>query len=144
MKKLLALATGLILLFGVATSANCDIHKIDAWTAELNGKLTEADGAEFRKLKDIHTLYINCSGGDAWGMMEISQIIRDYSGRPITTIAIKAWSGGAVVWASGDNRLVYEHSLIMFHRASFHDAFGNKLEAKTDVDKLRLKTADGS
>lgn len=78
---------------------------------------------------------INSQGGDVFAAIEIYNALKN-SGKEVTTvISGRAFSGGHIIAMAGDERLIYNNSQGLAHRASTV-AWGNALDLLETIDWL--------
>jgi len=144
MKKLIGLFVGLALLFGVATSTQCNVDKIDDGTVMIYGSVETGDEVKIRQemanTRD-YLIILNSKGGAAFVGLSIANHVarlQQHNAKITTMVSGAAMSAAAVIWASGDVRYVHKNDIVMFHSAHMVDITGKKIpkENLTETDKF--------
>ena len=78
---------------------------------------------------------INSQGGDVFASIEIYNLLKESDKKVKTIISGRAFSGGHIIAMAGDERLIYDNSQGLAHRASTV-AWGNALQLLETVEWL--------
>lgn len=78
---------------------------------------------------------INSQGGDVFASIEIYNMLKESGKKIKTIISGRAFSGGHIIAMAGEERLIYDNSQGLAHRASTV-AWGNALDLLETVDWL--------
>lgn len=78
---------------------------------------------------------VNSQGGDVFASIEIYNLLKDSDKRVKTVISGRAFSGGHIIAMAGDERIIYDNSQGLAHRASTI-AWGNALDLLETVEWL--------
>ena len=111
----------------------------------IDGSITEETATKFIQngivlaSKDIPlTVIINSNGGDLQAGLNIYDFI--LSLKDVTTVAIKAYSMGAVLFSAGSNRIITPHGQVMIHEPLLSSGVSgacSSVEAMSDVLKAK-------
>lgn len=158
MKKIIGLLVGLTLLFGVATSTSAVLTALGPNTLQFSDSLTLKDAHDFKAatltlmVKELN-INVMSPGGSAFATISIKntiqQLQKDRRVKIITVTDGMAFSGAAIIWLLGDERIMHADDLLMFHGVQMweKDKNGNlvkkPLKDYTKSDKLVKAHLDG-
>jgi ATP-dependent protease ClpP protease subunit len=136
---------GLCLLVGSAVPATGLIGYVNRQTLVLYGEVVPGDEVEIRALfdgqeKEYH-ITVNSKGGHAFVGLSIVNHINDLkeSGAHVTTeVSGTAMSAAAIIWLTGDVRIVHKNDMLMFHGAKMVNRYGQEIPDSEMTDDSRL------
>jgi ATP-dependent protease ClpP protease subunit len=146
MRKILAVLTGLCLLVGSAVPATGLIGYVNRQTLVVYEEVQPGDEVEIRALFDgqesEYHIVVNSKGGHAFVGLSIVNHINDLkeSGAHITTeVSGTAMSAAAIIWLTGDVRIVHKNDMLMFHGARMVNQYNQPIpeeQMTEDVKKV--------
>jgi ATP-dependent protease ClpP protease subunit len=146
MKKLLTGLVLLAILAGFTVPASGLIGYINRQALVIYDTVTSGDEVEIRALFDgqesEYHIVINSPGGRGSVCMSMWNHIRDLqeSGAKITTeVSGMAASAGAILWMTGDVRIVHRNDLVMFHGVQMIDQVSGQPLPESALDEYDKK-----
>lgn len=115
-----------------------------------SARLVKAIGTTNLSVNEMLTIVIDSNGGNADVALTMMSILRRWkyeNDNKIRTIVYsKAFSGGAMIFLVGDERLVGQNARLMFHEVAFYDKSGTRhtieeVEAEGTMSPSSIKSA---